>query len=272
MLVYFYALICPKSNKVRYIGRTINPLYKRLSQHIGESKYTPNKNYKTKWVNLLLQEGINPKIELLFSYIDTSAKIVGNKVLLRNTGIIEKQLIISYINAGERLTNTALVEQDYYTYSYGEEFKQKISDSQIKKVGVPITILDLKGNLLKQVDSITQASKFSKQKGERISDIAQDKRAAKKFIYVYTKEYDPKTDYSYKVHKQKYSYSTLRVQRTREACNKPIYHILGTKYTKYNSVGEAAIALNINRSYIGELANGSRKSSNFKFSFTEPPV
>lgn len=273
MIVYFYSLNCPKTNKIRYIGRTINPLLKRLRQHICESKTSPKKNYKTNWINSLLKENLKPNIELLFSYKDTSAIKINNKIILKNSGIIEKQLILSYINAGENLTNISLVEQSYYTYSFGENFKKKVSISQTKKVGRPITVLDLNNKLLGHFDSIVAASKFTKQKPERVRDIALNKRAAKKFIYLFTNEYVTEKDYSFKKYKQKISYNIKRIQASIKANTKPVYQILPNNTTiKYSSAKEASLKLNINYKYICELACKTRTSRNFKFTYTEPSV
>lgn len=64
-----YALICPLNNKVVYIGKTINPLSIRLSQHLN--KNIGNKR-KRDWVDTLKIDGLKPRIVLLESISNDS--------------------------------------------------------------------------------------------------------------------------------------------------------------------------------------------------------
>lgn len=61
--VFIYSLEDPKTNQIRYIGKTIQKLEKRLIAHIYESKN--RKNHKCNWINKLNKKGDTPIIKLL---------------------------------------------------------------------------------------------------------------------------------------------------------------------------------------------------------------
>ena len=60
--VIIYTLECPLSNKIKYIGKTMN-LKLRLYNHINKSKN--KKTYKDKWVNSLIIKGHKPIMNVL---------------------------------------------------------------------------------------------------------------------------------------------------------------------------------------------------------------
>ena len=64
MKTTIYTLSDPRSGEVRYVGKTINTLSKRLSQHICQAKRT--QGHKACWVRSLLAEGVTPVIK----YVD----------------------------------------------------------------------------------------------------------------------------------------------------------------------------------------------------------
>lgn len=61
--VFIYSLEDPETKEVRYIGKTIQKLEKRLIAHIYESNH--KKNHKCNWINKLRKRGSNPKIKLI---------------------------------------------------------------------------------------------------------------------------------------------------------------------------------------------------------------
>lgn len=62
---FIYTLSHPKTNKIVYVGKTINSLEERLYGHIGDSKRHNRKICK--WINKLTREGLKPIIEELDS-------------------------------------------------------------------------------------------------------------------------------------------------------------------------------------------------------------
>lgn len=62
MTIYIYALLCPKSGDIRYIGKSIDPR-RRLAKHLQDAK-TP-KNYNQRWIASLVREGLEPGLLVL---------------------------------------------------------------------------------------------------------------------------------------------------------------------------------------------------------------
>lgn len=64
--VLIYALCCPITGDVRYVGRTVNSLQRRLREHIGISLRGKMKHkQKEDWIRILKHAGTSPKIVLL---------------------------------------------------------------------------------------------------------------------------------------------------------------------------------------------------------------
>lgn len=61
--VFIYSLSHPITGEIRYIGKTVKKLEKRLNGHIFESK-TPS-CHRHNWINSLLKEGVRPEIKLI---------------------------------------------------------------------------------------------------------------------------------------------------------------------------------------------------------------
>jgi hypothetical protein len=64
--IFIYGLVCPKTNEIRYVGKTKQTLKKRLQQHlwVGNKKHNP---HKYNWINQLKNDNLKPiiiKIEL----------------------------------------------------------------------------------------------------------------------------------------------------------------------------------------------------------------
>lgn len=57
-----YKLIDPRTNEIRYIGKTKNSLKKRLYEHLTKRNLTP-KTHKNNWIKSLLKENLKPIIE-----------------------------------------------------------------------------------------------------------------------------------------------------------------------------------------------------------------
>jgi hypothetical protein len=60
-----YMLLDPRTNRIRYVGKTTYTLNHRLHCHLSEARRDPTKNYRTKWINSLLKLNIKPLIELI---------------------------------------------------------------------------------------------------------------------------------------------------------------------------------------------------------------
>ena len=67
-IVYIYALLDPKTNEVRYVGKTTKEPKERYNQHLTTSK--KRKTYVNIWVNDLLNDGFKPIMKVLDSCVD----------------------------------------------------------------------------------------------------------------------------------------------------------------------------------------------------------
>lgn len=59
-----YALVCPVSNEVRYIGKTSQTLKARLAAHCSDAKRSDN-SHKCRWIRKLSRKSLRPTIWLL---------------------------------------------------------------------------------------------------------------------------------------------------------------------------------------------------------------
>lgn len=60
MNYYIYALVCPETNMIRYVGKT-NSLTKRLWEHVNDK----HKSHKVSWIKSLRNKNLKPIIEVL---------------------------------------------------------------------------------------------------------------------------------------------------------------------------------------------------------------
>lgn len=65
--VFIYALLCPLSNQIRYIGKSKNPRM-RLRHHLKEVRkqdWKVSPNYRQAWIHGLLSQGLKPTLLIL---------------------------------------------------------------------------------------------------------------------------------------------------------------------------------------------------------------
>ncbi len=71
MCVTIYALVDPRDNAIRYVGKTRQKLSSRLSGHLACAKY--RRNHRERWIFSLLDNGLKPCIVALDSVEDSEA-------------------------------------------------------------------------------------------------------------------------------------------------------------------------------------------------------
>ena len=68
-IVFIYGLRCPKTDQIRYVGKSINPRV-RYSRHITEkSDY-----HRNRWINKLKSEGLKPELVVIDEVYDKNWK------------------------------------------------------------------------------------------------------------------------------------------------------------------------------------------------------
>jgi len=96
---FIYELVDPRTGQSHYVGKTNNPA-KRLMAHVSSSSSDNACNAEKKaWIQELLAEGLQPKINILEEVKD--ARLVRNR---------EKHWIRTYISRGIALMNVDDVE------------------------------------------------------------------------------------------------------------------------------------------------------------------
>lgn len=118
---FIYALICPESKEIRYIGQTIQKLKRRLQKHISTTKNkVTNKihlNHKNAWIQgLIIRNQIdNLKVELI------------EEVNIESLNDREIFWIAYYNNEGYNLTNSTTGGNHYTTMT--DDVKRRIGDA-----------------------------------------------------------------------------------------------------------------------------------------------
>ena len=108
MNVYIYVLIDPRTDHVRYVGKTNKPNY-RYNAHISDVKR--RHTHSSSWINSLLKIGLKPKFEI----IDTCSE---------DDWIFWEQHYISlYKSWNFKLTNHTIGGEGMYGYKHTQEWK-----------------------------------------------------------------------------------------------------------------------------------------------------
>ena len=91
-MYYIYGLIDPNTQKIKYIGKTCDPI-NRLKSHLSKASLKPP-TYKNHWLKKLLR---NKQVPIF--------KIIAKTTRYRIANTLEKRYIAKYKNLGYTLTN-----------------------------------------------------------------------------------------------------------------------------------------------------------------------
>ncbi len=115
--VYIYALVDPRTNVIRYVGKT-KTLSKRLAQHLSKTSLR-KLTHKNNWIRSLLQHGLVPTLRVLEITDLTSANDR------------EIHWIARLRQIGVRLVNGTDGGDGLLGYQHSIETRQKLSKSHI---------------------------------------------------------------------------------------------------------------------------------------------
>ena len=157
MLVTIYYLEDPKTNEIRYIGRTKNNLKARLRGHLAIAKKNKFKTKKDNWILNLYKQNLKPIIKPIL-------QIEG----WTESYLKEQELIKYYIDKQYNLVNLHDRGEGHLLRNISDEQKKKISDKVklLHKQGVydnrskSITIYDLNGYKIQSFKNSRLAAEY----------------------------------------------------------------------------------------------------------------
>lgn len=126
--IYFYTLIDPISNKIRYVGQTVNP-GNRHRNHIYEAKKN-NRNHKERWIVQLLRKNMAPIMNIVWEECMSSEE----------ANSFETYMISYYTKLGYDLTNS----------------EDRARNTPIVET-TPVYQFDLQGNFIAKFPNANQA-------------------------------------------------------------------------------------------------------------------
>lgn len=162
-LIYGLASSRDFSN-IRYIGKTIQPLQKRLYGHLFDSRR--EETYKARWIQKELREGYKIKIAQI------------DEVWEEDWDFWEIFWIAEYYRKGYKLTNID---------AGGHQ-----TDNMVE-----IIALTIKGKYIERFTSIGSAARYFNLSEKKIADnVRGEHRYVKNNVFIKASEYDPNKDYS----------------------------------------------------------------------------
>lgn len=135
-IAYIYALLDPRDNSIRYIGKTIHPK-SRLGGHLRESK--SQDHYRARWIRSLSAENLKPIFKIL-------------KICPLEEFSIHESFFIK-LHKSEILTNSD------ETGSGNTGRKREIIENAVKKISKKVYQFDLQGNFIQEFKSTRDAAR-----------------------------------------------------------------------------------------------------------------
>lgn len=121
-LIKIYGLYDPTTKKLRYVGKTVRPLNKRLNSHLSDSRKNKN-THKQNWIRLVLARGKLPIIKLI------------RMVKPYRWKYWETKLIAKYKAKGCPLTNGTLGGDGIEGLIHSEKSKALMSKAKLGRKG-----------------------------------------------------------------------------------------------------------------------------------------
>lgn len=241
---FIYALIDPKNDEVRYIGKANNPK-KRLNQHLLISKN--KKTHRDNWLQSLLAADLKPILVILEECQDNWA---------------EREQY--YINNHHNLTNHTIGGEGTIGFKHSEETLKKFSEQRKGKKQTPRQYI---ANCNRVVSDETREKQKLANKGH--SRHTPEQIAA---IKKSNKERGCSDETRELMSEQRNGKKQTPAQYAAN-CNRPKKYkkvICLTNGKTYNSVYEAAEDLDLTHTAISQVANGTRKShKNYVFKYLD---
>lgn len=131
-MIRIYALVDPRDNEVRYVGKTKQTIKKRYQQHLKAARLRTDESWRTHWISKLLRLGYSPRIELL------------QEVPVTDWRKAEQYWIGYYRSIGCRLTNGTVGGDGGDSFTV--ETRSKMSEAAVRKFQDPVIMAKYLGN------------------------------------------------------------------------------------------------------------------------------
>jgi hypothetical protein len=240
MKTSIYVLIDPIDNKIKYLGKTIQPIMKRYRAHLSDTSISK----KSSWIKYLKSQNLKPIIKLIDEVYE-------------NWEFWEEYWIINLKILGFELKNLTNGGEGMYGYNITKETREKLSkafkgrrfsEEWKKRIGegnsVPIKLFSLNGKLINTFESAVQAARELKIERSHITECCKGKiKSCKEFTFRYFKDSFDKFDI-------KWNSKTEILQLDKK----------GNLIKEWSSIIEAANSFNIKAPNISRCLRGLRKT------------
>lgn len=133
-MVRIYGIICPETGCIRYIGKTVQPLARRLSAHMSEAR-TCGKGHKSRWLMKYERIGLLPSIWLLEEVEDGTKWQDRERAWIR-AAIAQGLSLINKTEGGDGLHFLKEEDASRFRANVGESVRKRSSDIQyLRKKG-----------------------------------------------------------------------------------------------------------------------------------------
>lgn len=244
----FIYIVSINDTKLKIVGSTLDYI-RRKKQYLKELR-------RNRYKNIYLQRAFNKYGEENFIF-----NIVQRGIPINILQFVEDIWIGTKCSRIEDKKG-GMNMRDAFRNRFSNKTKNKISRSQITRIGKPVVVLDLNCKYITTCKSTTEASKKFKIKAECIGKICKNQSTCKRYIFIYKNEYDLNTDYSYKIYNAslyiKNSYKPgLEIGRLKK--RKKTTLIINNQLVIFESRTEAAKAIGKSIAYVCKLANKQEK-------------
>ena len=166
-----YFLIDPRTNEVRYVGKTTKNLNKRLfNGHLKDK----NKTHKTNWINSLKKQELIPEIKLIKICKNEELCNFSEKFYIKLLGRADKNMgiLVNSTDGGEGTPGKILTDETKHkigSSNKGKGLGKKISEDTKEKMrishkNIPQETKDKIKSIVSLVNLNKKASKKTKQK------------------------------------------------------------------------------------------------------------
>jgi hypothetical protein len=249
-----YSLKDPETNEIRYVGKTISPLYKRLSSHYRDK----NISYKTHWINSLKEKGVKPIIKII-EICDENNWEEREKYWI--SYYREKTRLTNYLNGGQgqqkgykhtdeakEKIREAAKKQFKGRFFKGMKFSEEINNKRKDALKKPVFQFSKTGELIKKWDGIIDASETLNIDQNAIQSVLKGKNIfSGGFHWSYNETHNIRKDIKFRAI---YVINTITLEKK-----------------KFNSIKEASESLQIDRKEIDRGLKRKKEKNNLMFKY-----